>query len=518
MEDFNRILLQVWREACRDIEIEKSCAAIAQLLVRHIPLEQVMLLGLNAKKRKVKTLAVGLPASGDAPIRASSPQSPDKWEAMIRFLDRYPCGHRPGRDDTHHWLPMLLPGYTGHDTIIGPLHHDERITGCLVLIARTGAQFEDKHGDMCGILLEPFSIALQNHTKLKELRTLRDAAEADKKSLLAKLSRNDMEDTIIGAGQGLKNVMERVSMISRSDVPVLIFGETGTGKELISRVIHRGSDRLDGPFIRVNCGAIPPELIDSQLFGHEKGAFTGAIETRKGWFEKADGGTLFLDEVGEMPLEAQVRLLRILQDGWMERVGAKHAVKVDVRVVLATHCDLASMVAEGRFREDLWYRISTFPIFLPPLRDRPQDLDALAVHFARRSAIRFGLPVQLPSDSDIRLLSAYSWPGNIRELAAVMDRAALLGNGKCLEIEKALGWNTALEISTGKKDVRSGQASDTDRIDPLDTVVQRHIEAALIACRGRVEGKNGAAERLKINPNTLRGRMRKLGIERSAFR
>ena len=271
------------------------------------------------------------------------------------------------------------------------------------------------------------------------MAALREAAEADKRSLLTKLGRKDLGETIVGVESGLRAVMERVELVARSDAPVLIFGETGTGKELIARAIHTRSARRNGPFDRVNCGAIPPELIDSQLFGHERGAFTGAVEARRGWFERADGGTLFLDEIGELPPAAQVRMLRILQDGWMERVGGEKPINVDVRIVAATHRDLASMVAEGRFREDLWYRIAVFPIVLPPLRERREDIAQLAPHFAERAATRFGLAPVVPTAEDLALLAAYSWPGNVRELAAVIDRAAILGDGKRLDVATALG-------------------------------------------------------------------------------
>src|SRR5690606_14573230 len=215
-----------------------------------------------------------------------------------------------------------------------------------------------------------FSVALENHRRLHELQALRDAAEADRRSLLARLGRQEISETVIGGEGGLKHVMERVALVKGSDVPVLILGETGTGKEVVSRAIHTGSKRAGGPFIRVNCGAIPSELIDSQLFGHEKGSFTGASDTRQGWFERADGGTLFLDEIGELPLQAQVRLLRVLQDGFIERVGGSQPIRVDVRIVAATHRDLAAMVKDGTFREDLWYRINVFPILLPRLAER----------------------------------------------------------------------------------------------------------------------------------------------------
>ena len=279
---------------------------------------------------------------------------------------------------------------------------------------------------------------------------------------------------------GLRAVMERVELVARSDAPVLIFGETGTGKELIARTIHNRSSRHAGPFDRVNCGAIPPELIDSQLFGHERGAFTGAVEARRGWFERADGGTLFLDEIGELPLAAQVRMLRILQDGWMERVGAEKPINVDVRIVAATNRDLAAMVAEGLFREDLWYRIAVFPIVLPPLRERREDIGSLALHFAQRAATRFGLAPVAPTADDLSLLMAYAWPGNVRELAAVIDRAAILGDGKRLDVAVALGV-TPVAAPSDPLPARPAPPRGPTAIEPLEVAMRRHIEAALEA-------------------------------------
>jgi transcriptional regulator with GAF, ATPase, and Fis domain len=354
--------------------------------------------------------------------------------------------------------------------------------------------------------------------QLREVAALREAAEADKQSLLTRLGREKLGDPIVGAGSGLRAVMERVELVARSDVPVLIFGETGAGKELVARAIHTRSRRAAGPFIRVNCGAIPPELIDSQLFGHERGAFTGAVETRKGWFERAHGGTLLLDEIGDLPSAAQVRLLRIAQDGWLERVGAHQPINVDVRIVAATHRDLAAMVAEGRFREDLWYRIAVFPIVLPPLRERREDIPELARHFAQRAARRFGLYPAMPAAQDLELLAAYAWPGNVRELATVIDRAAILGDGKRLEVAKALGVSTIPPVAPAEGERPKSAAAPPLEIVPLEEVVRRHIEAALAATRGRIEGPFGAAALLAVNPHTLRARMRKLRIDWQQFR
>jgi transcriptional regulator with GAF, ATPase, and Fis domain len=323
------------------------------------------------------------------------------------------------------------------------------------------------------------------------------------------------EERLIGGDTGLAAVMARARIVSRSTAPVLLFGETGTGKEIIARAIHEHSPFRHGPFRRVNCGAIPAELIDSELFGHEQGAFTGAVSRRKGWFEQADGGTLFLDEVGELALAAQVRLLRVVQESELVRVGGERPIKVNVRIVAATHRDLPSMVEQQTFREDLYYRLSVFPIVIPPLRDRPSDIRAFAEYFAERAANRFGLRPVAVSDDDVELLAEYQWPGNVREMAAVMDRAVLIGQGKTLSVAGALGQDTR---ASAPPLVRPADAAPARIISPLDVVIRQHIEAALDATNGRVEGHHGAARLLKINPHTLRARMRKLKIDWRQYR
>src|SRR6188508_1364565 len=269
------------------------------------------------------------------------------------------------------------------------------------------------------------------------------------------------DERLIGGETGLAAVMARAEMVARSAAPVLLFGETGTGKEIIARALHEHSTFRNGPFRRVNCGAIAQELIDSELFGHEQGAFTGASARRKGWFEQANGGTLFLDEVGELALPAQVRLLRVVQDSEVVRVGGERPVRVNVRIVAATHRDLPAMVEAQTFREDLYYRLSVFPIVIPPLRDRPADIRAFAEYFAERAANRFGLRPVPVSDDDVRVLTEYRWPGNVREIGAVMDRAVLIGQGRSLSVTAALGLS------------RPGASAPTDlepaspgRIDP----------------------------------------------------
>lgn len=313
---------------------------------------------------------------------------------------------------------------------------------------------------------------------------------------------------IVGMTGGLRDVVAQVERVAATPIPILILGETGAGKELLARLIHERSPRRNGPIVRVNCGAIPPELVDSELFGHERGSFTGAVQARRGWFERADGGTLFLDEVGELPPAAQVRLLRVLQDGEFERVGGHETRHADVRIVAATHRDLPVMVRDGQFREDLWYRLSVFPLRLPPLRERLGDLPALARHFAAQAGGRLGWSGVQPTDADIQELSAYDWPGNVRELAAVVERAVLLGHGQRLDLRAAFALDTRIPASTP-----APAAAST-----LEQSQVQQIEEALRHTRGRIEGAGGAAERLAVNPHTLRARMRKFGIDWSTFR
>jgi transcriptional regulator with GAF, ATPase, and Fis domain len=406
-----------------------------------------------------------------------------------------------------------MPAGLSGDALAVPLTHDE--PAALLVVARPPRRFDSGHEALVRSLAEPFAAAWAIDRRLRELDSLRRSAEEDKRSLLTKLGRDDTAETIVGAETGLRRVMEQVRLVAGSDVPVLILGETGSGTEVIARAIHLRSRCADGPCLRVNCGAIPPDLIDSELFGHEKGSFTGAAALRAGWFERADGGTLFLDECGELPLAAQVRLLRILQDGTFQRVGGEKQIHVKVRVVAATHRDLRAMVSEGRFREDLWYRLAVFPVYLPALRERPEDIPALATHFAIRAARRLGTTPLTPSPEDVRLLQGYPWPGNVRELGAVMERAAILGDGKYLEVAQALGSPTPTPRLLASP---VGAASGDAPFPTLAVATARHIEAALGRCRGRVEGPDGAAALLSINPHTLRARMRKLGVDWARFR
>ncbi len=516
MVESQSVLLNVWREVCRHIDIGDSIKRITDLLEEHLPVGVVMVQRFDLTRKSLETVASGIIGDEQVPVEPRWNWTDSKTEELTEWCNNGKLGRCEVNGCASEIMRLIVPEEKGRDIVAYPLAGLDGSYGALVLIAKRKKVFNDEHMGLIKVLIDPFSAALENDRRLREMAVLRDAAEADRQSLLTRLGREKLGDSIIGLQSGLREVMERVDLVARSDVPVLIFGETGSGKELIARTIHNRSPRSSGAFIRVNCGAIPQELIDSQLFGHEKGAFTGAASMHRGWFERADGGSLLLDEIAELPPAAQVRLLRVLQDGWFERVGGHEPIHVDVRIVAATHRDLAGMVAEGRFREDLWYRIAVFPIVLPPLKRRREDIPEIARHFARRAATRFGLAEVMPSDQDIAIMTSYDWPGNVRELAAVIDRAAILGNGTRLEVAKALGGISPLILSddrTRPVDVNLSSATTS-----LNNTIRLHIESVLGRTKGRIEGSNGAAKLLEINPNTLRAKIRKLGIDMKRFR
>jgi len=519
MGKFQKVLLDIWQEACRHIEIKEMTQNIAQMLLHDMPIDQIMIRQITPDEECLETVALGFLDPLHIQPESHSNCSKVEIKKLLKWCAQGKIFYRSADNLLKNSTSIVVPAGIRRDVIIGPLGGPDGCRGILLLIAGPNKTFNPRHQSLAQALLDPFSVTQENDRRLHDLAVLREAAEADKQSLLRRLGRKELGDKIVGSDSGLNMVMERVEQVSHLNVPVLILGETGSGKELIARAIHKRSRRSASAFIRVNCGAIPAELVDSHLFGHERGAFTGATETRKGWFERADGGTLFLDEIGDLPIAAQVRLLRILQDGWLERVGGQKPIRVDVRIVAATHRDLATDVTENKFREDLWYRIAVFPIRLPALRERPQDITDLARHFAESAATHFGLCSIMPTPEEIRLLTLYHWPGNVRELAAVINRAAILGNGTRLEVAKSLGVSEDSMPSTAEdlKHMPTDSQSLTKNMS-LEGVIKKHIESVLSVTGGRVDGSGGAAALLAINPNTLRAKMRKLHIDWQEFR
>lgn len=515
------LLLDAWREAGRHATIDETTERLAERMGKELPADALLVRRLDPGRLRLETVAVGA-CNPDAPAPAIS--RTELSAAQLEALLAWGRGGTVLRGALDGLLGTLVPGGGRGAALAGPLLDGERMIGVL---AATGGAFRASHAGVFAQLLEPFASALRNDLQVHELVRLREALEADNQALLSRLGRQEIADAIVGAQGGLRTVLDRVTQVAGTDVPVLLLGETGTGKEVIAREIHRRSARPSGPIVRVNCGAIPPGLIDSELFGHDRGSFTGAVSDRAGWFERADGGTLFLDEIGELPPDAQVRLLRVLQDGTFERVGGRRTHTVDVRIVAATHRDLHTMVQARAFREDLWYRISVFPIHLPPLRERPGDIPALAAHFAWRAGQRLGGAPLVPGPEEMEQLLAYPWPGNVRELAAVIERAVILGGGHRMELAAALGGGHRIEMaavsgaSPAPVAAAAGPAAagaPAPGIATLDEAMAEHIRRALGATHGRIEGPGGAAALLGINPHTLRARMRKLGVEWSRFR
>ena len=324
-------------------------------------------------------------------------------------------------------------------------------------------------------------------------------------------------EEIIGGSPALRTALTAARQVAPTDTTVLILGETGTGKELMARAVHDLSRRRGKPLIKLNCAAIPTGLIESELFGHEKGAFTGAIEKRVGRFALADGGTIFLDEIGDIPPEVQVRLLRVLQEQEFEPVGSSRTMKVDVRVIAATNRDLEGAVADGTFRADLYYRLNVFPVIVPPLRERREDVPMLAQYFTAKYAGRIAKPIESIAPDTMRRLVAYDWPGNIRELENVIERAVILSPGPMLEVEaRVLAATSAGRVTPGSGTIPPvAEASAADEHATLDEAQRRHIVRTLERCRWVVEGPQGAATLLGLHPNTLRSRMKKLGIRRT---
>jgi len=356
--------------------------------------------------------------------------------------------------------------------------------------------------DLLRIFADQAAAAIKNAFLFEEVERFRQRL-ADENAYLRDETQGQHEfREIVGGSPALHAVLRKIKQVAEVETTVLLTGETGTGKELVARAIHARSPRRERPMIKMNCGAIPSGVVESELFGHEKGAFTGAMQRRIGRFELADRSTLFMDEVGELPLDTQVKLLRILQEQEFERVGGARPVKVDVRLVAATNRDLEHEVADGRMRSDLFYRLNVFPIHIPPLRDRPSDIPLLVQHFLRHFQRKLGKPLREVSKRGMQQLQAYEWPGNIRELQNVVERACVLARGPVVDVGEAM------YVSDREAPI----ATSREPLVTLEEHERRHIRRALAMVHGKIHGPGGAAELLGVNASTLRSRMEKLGI------
>ncbi len=500
---FREISLRI----CSSLEIDKALERVFFFVRKIMPADQ-LLLGTYNEELGILEITANIDEHGGSAQTVRVPYSDEtrKELAMAEALNE----PLPILIDDHRENSLSAPvglayNWPPSSLLTLRLRVGERHVGFLALRASGQKRYTAEHGMLWGSINEPAAIALANYLTHRELFELKERL-ADDNTFLQDELRAAAGTEIIGADFGLKEVMHRIQHVAPLASPVFLQGETGTGKEVIANAIHNLSPRSKGPFIKVNCGAIPETLIDSELFGHEKGAFTGAITRKKGRFERAHGGTIFLDEIGELPLQAQVRLLRVLQEKEIERVGGTESIKVDIRVISGTHRDIEKMVKEGQFREDLYFRLKVFPVTIPPLRERKPDIPVLIQHILTRKSSILGLhwkPTLAPGALD-RLL-AYDWPGNVRELENAVERALILSHGEALKFLDFQG--RVANVNT----ISMGLA-EHDHVLPLDHIIRNHIRQVLDISNGRVEGKGGAAALLHLNPSTLRHKMRQLAI------
>jgi formate hydrogenlyase transcriptional activator len=386
-----------------------------------------------------------------------------------------------------------------------PLISHQKTLGVLSLASMREAAFTDDDVELLGEIGKQIAMAVENAVAYREISALKARLQQENVYLQEEIRQQHNFEEIIGNSESLKRVLAQVETVAATDSTVLILGETGTGKELIARAIHNLSHRRVSSMVKLNCAAIPTGLLESELFGHEKGAFTGAISQRLGRFELADKGTLFLDEVGDIPAELQPKLLRVLQEQEFERLGSARTQKVNVRLIAATNSDLEALVAEKRFRSDLFYRLNVFPIRIPPLRERQEDIPLLARWFAQRFATRIRKPIESISARTLAALCEYHWPGNVRELENVIERAVILSRGPELEV--------SLPELKAKAPATIAPEPTTDGLK-LEDAEREHILKALRDSNWMIGGARGAAARLGLNRSTLQSRMRKLGIVR----
>jgi formate hydrogenlyase transcriptional activator len=403
------------------------------------------------------------------------------------------------------------------------LDRSGRVIGHIAIIDDKPMERDDRAIDLVRIFAARAAAELKRQRAETELQAALDQVQALQKKLEAEnvylqeeIRKEHNFEEIVGNSPALLDVLRKVETVAPTDSTVLIMGETGCGKELIARAIHNRSKRKSRPLVKVNCGAIPTGLVESELFGHMKGAFTGALERRIGRFEVADGGTLFLDEVSELPLETQVKLLRVLQEHEFEPLGSSRTLKVNVRMIAASNRDLEQAVQEGRFRTDLFYRLNVLPMTIPPLRQRRTDIPLLTHFFVDRSSRQFGKRIIGVAQDTMRLLTDYSWPGNIRELQNVIERAVVLCPGTVLKLGKDLLPVTGPEHEKEEVIVSGNGSHSPDSPASLEAIEKSHILQVLKQTHGVIEGPRGAAKILNLHPNTLRSRMKKLGIERSS--
>ena len=502
--DENLFFKQATLLICSSLDVETALWRCFQFVGKHLPADAMYLNIYEPSISSIRYIAMA-DANGGRKIEKSIKLPADliqDIESGQRLKD-YLIINNPAEDPLGRIITYEF-GLANHSFIALRLFIEGHRLGVIDLFAKGTDRFTKEDALLISQLREPFAIAMANALKHQELIDIQEKLVSDNRYLHGELL-SQSGDKVVGAETGLKEVMDKVAQIAHLKNTILLLGETGTGKEVIANAIHRQSPRNKEPFIKVNCGAIPENLIDSELFGHEKGAFTGAVTQKRGRFERADKGTIFLDEIGELPSWAQIRLLRVLQTQEIERVGGSPPIKLDIRVIAATHRDMVQMVRDGLFREDLWFRINMFPISIPPLRQRIADIPLLTNYFLSKKSTELGVyPVPEIAPEELKSIMQQTWPGNVRELENAIERSLILHRQGPLYFQRP---QESLPVAKNDFSLKIDA-----QITPLDDVVRRHILRVLERTRGKINGNDGAAALLGLHPNTLRNRMLKLGI------
>jgi transcriptional regulator with GAF, ATPase, and Fis domain len=485
------------------LAIETALRKTLSFLRSVMPADELLIHVFEPGLRAIRTIARADAEGGTRINRVTSvpfdPRTKAKKAPDVQIVNR------PGSDPMTKTMAAAF-GKSDSSVLVMRLLLDNNRLGAVTLRADGIDAYSGDHARLFSLLNEPFAVALSNSLRHDEVVRLSEALADDSRYFQRELAHKTGQ-TVIGEEFGLRHIMEMVRQVAPLLSPVLLLGETGTGKDVIANVIHNLSPRRAGPFVKVNCGAIPESLIDSELFGHDKGAFTGAISQKRGRFERAHGGTIFLDEIGELPPNAQVRLLRVLQTKQFERVGGSETITSDIRILAATNRDLEGMMRRKEFREDLWFRLNVFPMVLPPLRERKADIPALVFYLLERKSREMGLAaVPKLAPGAIDQLLAYHWPGNVRELDNVIERAIILGRNTPLDFSPLISPTSGRE---NPQRVTGRQGQGELRLEEMNA---SHIRRVLALAKGRVNGAGGAAALLGVHPNTLRHRMKKLGI------
>jgi len=497
-----RVLLEVNNALVSNLDLHELFKAIAACLRRVMHHEYTSLALYDPETKRLRVTALDFP-QGRGVIREEMSVAVETSPSGCAFSNRKPL--LANRTELEHYdseIARLLLAEGVKSVCCVPLITRNRVLGALNLASLRDAAFTQEDADLLSQVSAQVAIAVENALAFREIAALKNRLAEEKLYLEDEIRTELNFEEIVGESSSLKSILKQAETVAPTDSTVLIQGETGTGKELIARAIHNLSARRERTFVKINCAAIPTGLLESELFGHERGAFTGAIAQKLGRFELAHGGTLFLDEVGDISLELQPKLLRVLQEQEFERLGSTRTIRVDVRVVAATNRDLNRMVADREFRSDLFYRLNVFPLVVPPLRERRGDIPTLVRYFAQKYARRMNKRIETIPAETLDLLTRYHWPGNIRELENLIERAVIVSPGTALRVPRA-------ELKSRADESGSG-------ITTLEAAERQHILRALKETSWVLGGPRGAAARLGMKRTTLQSRMEKLGIARQA--